>query len=63
MSEHDMIERVDPGEAIRRLRQAVTKATLEAEAWRAWALELEKQMRREGWAQADFDAVWPNRPK
>jgi hypothetical protein len=54
-------DRTDPFETIRALRQKLDRQKVQTERWRAWALELESQMRREGWTQADFDSVWPDR--
>lgn len=63
MSNQDTTERIDPIEAVAKLRRDLVAVRHQLDRWRDWALELESQMRREGWSTADFDSVWLDRPE
>ena len=50
-------ERMDTEKALNLLRIALYNEREERRAWQTWAMLLEQQMRREGWTQADLDAI------
>lgn len=56
-------ERLAHAEALERLRELLRDESRRRQAWQAWALVLEQQMRREGWTQADLDELPTVRPE
>lgn len=56
-------ERQNTEQALAILRRTVQREREKRQAWQAWALVLEQQMRREGWTQEDLDDLPTCRPE
>ena len=56
-------ERLDMEQALAILHTTLRREREKRRAWQAWALVLEVQMRREGWAQEDLDELPTVRPE
>lgn len=59
---HDTEVRQPLVETVAMMRRKLREAHDRALAWQLYALELEVQMRREGWTQEDLDGLEHKRP-